>query len=873
MQNSFDPYLKWLGIPLKEQPPNHYRLLGIPEYIDDPDVIENAADQRMAHIRNFQSGPRAAQSEKILNEIAAAKVVLLSPAKKAEYDANLRSDGRYRPPARKSLPVAAPLTSAELPASTSEIKPIVGPTVSLSTGKSLKQKQRQQKNLLIASMIGAGVALLSLLVISTAIFQFKEDSSAGTGGNNEAASAVAVGSATSGTRRQEEVSQNDPPVAVTSTEPSEPTGAEPDSPPSKGAVDESSNNSSAASPRKSTTIEEDTTPTRAATPTEDEQETATREMMSVFGEQLTRAETDAQKRAVTEEMIEVGDKTEDLAIRYVLHQHVIKIAKSICDVSMALRAAKGLEDHFQGDALRLRAVILSDIAKQIPKDEKQIALVPYFESILKQAVVEERFDIAVPLAEVALASAADSTSIDLRREALSHKREIEELAEAYRRYQSALQILNDEPNEPESNLVVGKYLCLIRGKWDEGKPYLSRGSNESMAKLSNLDDSKPENLLPLADGWWDVSTELAGRESFSAKSQALHFYEAAMPTLDGFAKSRVAGRLTELGDLRQGFAYLKPRSNTEAEARKATRAALNWLCQQQRKDGSWAYFSQPNAGTLDTPRAATAMSLLPLLEVRDKYEFGYHDEHIRKGLLFLINGMRVGTNGGDLTEQGASMYGHGMGTLALCKAYRNTRNVNLKPAAQAAVDFVIYAQDPKGGGWRYKPRQAGDTSVFGWQLSALKTASDAELKVPRKTVVLANQFLNSVQSQDGSGYGYTGREAKPTTTAIGLLCRIRLGVNPNDPSLEKGIAAIAVGGPSQIDPYYNYYGTLLMREVGGSEWQRWRLSLQRHLIASQEKSGEAMTSWYFVGTHLSERAGRLGCTALTLRAMQATFDD
>ena len=25
----FDPYRKWLGIPPQEQPPNHYRLLGI----------------------------------------------------------------------------------------------------------------------------------------------------------------------------------------------------------------------------------------------------------------------------------------------------------------------------------------------------------------------------------------------------------------------------------------------------------------------------------------------------------------------------------------------------------------------------------------------------------------------------------------------------------------------------------------------------------------------------------------------------------------------------------------------------------------------------------------------------------------------------
>ena len=46
---SFDPYHKWLAIPPEEQPPNHYRLLGVSPFESDPDVIENAADQRMAH--------------------------------------------------------------------------------------------------------------------------------------------------------------------------------------------------------------------------------------------------------------------------------------------------------------------------------------------------------------------------------------------------------------------------------------------------------------------------------------------------------------------------------------------------------------------------------------------------------------------------------------------------------------------------------------------------------------------------------------------------------------------------------------------------------------------------------------------------------
>jgi len=87
---SFDPYHTWLGIPPEEQPGNHYRLLGVRLFEDKPEVIEHAADQRMAHLRALQTGKYGALSQHILNEVAAARICLLHRDKKAAYDAALR---------------------------------------------------------------------------------------------------------------------------------------------------------------------------------------------------------------------------------------------------------------------------------------------------------------------------------------------------------------------------------------------------------------------------------------------------------------------------------------------------------------------------------------------------------------------------------------------------------------------------------------------------------------------------------------------------------------------------------------------------------------------------------------------------------------
>lgn len=90
MQPQFDAYYKWLGIPSSDQPPNYYRLLGIELFENDVDVVENAAEQRMRHIRTFQQGPFQSHSQQLLNEIATAKLCLLKPTQKAIYDGKLK---------------------------------------------------------------------------------------------------------------------------------------------------------------------------------------------------------------------------------------------------------------------------------------------------------------------------------------------------------------------------------------------------------------------------------------------------------------------------------------------------------------------------------------------------------------------------------------------------------------------------------------------------------------------------------------------------------------------------------------------------------------------------------------------------------------
>ncbi|MBN2216973.1 MAG: hypothetical protein JW719_06325 [Pirellulales bacterium] len=99
MSETPDVYYQWLGIPPSEQPPDAYRLLGLRPRESDPEVIQNAADRQMLHLRTYQLGPHAPLAEQLLNEVAAARLTLLNPDKKAEYDRRLSDSWTPRRPA------------------------------------------------------------------------------------------------------------------------------------------------------------------------------------------------------------------------------------------------------------------------------------------------------------------------------------------------------------------------------------------------------------------------------------------------------------------------------------------------------------------------------------------------------------------------------------------------------------------------------------------------------------------------------------------------------------------------------------------------------------------------------------------------------
>lgn len=167
MAQSFNAYLKWLGIPLHHQPPNPYRLLGIELFESDPDVIDNSADRQMAHLRTFQNGPHQAECQRILSEIAQARTTLLDPRRKAHLDAQLQAAGQTAGPSPSAANAAAPA-----PIVIDTQTPTAAPAPASATGNAEAENtpaRAEEPSALIQGLkiAGGGVAgvVLALLIL------------------------------------------------------------------------------------------------------------------------------------------------------------------------------------------------------------------------------------------------------------------------------------------------------------------------------------------------------------------------------------------------------------------------------------------------------------------------------------------------------------------------------------------------------------------------------------------------------------------------------------------------------------------------------------------------------------------------------------
>ncbi len=325
-----------------------------------------------------------------------------------------------------------------------------------------------------------------------------------------------------------------------------------------------------------------------------------------------------------------------------------------------------------------------------------------------------------------------------------------------------------------------------------------------------------------------------------------------------------------------------------ADSEKAVARGLAWLAKQQKDDGSWEF----DQGCKDKKVAATGLALLPFLGAGERHtdDKAKYKDTVKTGLDWLVKN-RPAVQPKVVTGGDGDMYEQAIAALALCEAYGMTKDKDLKPAAQAAVDFIQKSQGPNGS-WGYSPGSDGDTSIVGWQIQALQAAKlSKDLVVDDRVIKKAIKFLDSTAAGPRkSMYGYSdsaGAAAGTSLTAVGLLCRYSIdGWGPNHPGMIDGVGGLAKNPPpgkgAVKNLYYFYYATQVMHFYEGEDWKNWnegpkvdgvrKGGMRDWLVSNQNrKDGEKLGSWDPEGGSFGSNCGRLGTTAIALLTLEVYY--
>ena len=320
-----------------------------------------------------------------------------------------------------------------------------------------------------------------------------------------------------------------------------------------------------------------------------------------------------------------------------------------------------------------------------------------------------------------------------------------------------------------------------------------------------------------------------------------------------------------------------------ADTEAAVERSLRWFLRHQLPDGSWSCnfaecpscmgkCSHGSESSRAERAAATAMALLPYLGRGETHLKGPYRQQIQGGIRFLVS-LAAANNGRVYDPERGTLYTQGLVGIALSECYAMSRDANLRLPTQAVLNYIMEAQDSAGGGWRYHPGQAGDTSAVGWQIMALKSGFMSGIRINPLTVTKAGDFLDFVQSDDGARYGYLDKSSpSDARSAVGLLCRMYMGWKKDHPAMEEGVKRLAKRGPTD-DLYYDYYATQIMHHMGGDLWKAWNDRMKPVLLKSQATEGDEAGSWHdgFGTGHAAEVGGRLYCTSMATMILEVYY--
>jgi hypothetical protein len=591
----------------------------------------------------------------------------------------------------------------------------------------------------------------------------------------------------------------------------------------------------------------------------------------------------------------------DPAAWFVLLREARDLAVMANRPRLAVEAIEEIDKWFIVDPLDMKVKALTAVSKSGNDIITVAARYRTTLNLIQQAYDAENFPTARRFVEIVEEAVREIKATDLLRLVLDQKAEMDVYFKDYEAVLQARERLAKLPDDPEANLTVGRYLCFFQAKWEEGLPLLSKGADAALKDLSGKELSQPADVkdqLGIADGWWGKVKGQRDRHQRNIVKHARSWYERAGPGTAGEDRTKVIARIREaqereyarinrmlpgsfFGRDTESRILLLREGGGNMRSEEAVERGLEWLSKHQSTSGAWTTDAFHVAGQCKCTDhgekhniAGTAFGMLPFLGAGETHRQGKYFKNIASGLNYLLGQQKV--PGGNFHD---NAYENALATIVVVELYGLTKDPRLRIPAQAATNYIVRAQH-ENGSWGYSAGSKGDTSVCGWQFTALKAAAYAKLDVPPETFNRLSGFLDSVADSGGQGYGYSTPGAGTSTSAVGILCREFLSWGPGHPGLDKSADFLLrpdnFPAKDKISMYAVFYITQVAHHLGGRHWEKWNHQVRDLLIELQDlgdtpKLAHQKGSWAPRADPYAKQGGRLMFTSLSLIALEAYY--
>lgn len=580
MSTPFDPYVKWLGIRTPERPPNHYLLLGLTPFEADADVIDAAANRQMAHVRTYQTGAQSAISQRVLNELAAARVHLLNPEKKAAYDANLRAQVAQLQTAAISKPSTDTVSTATKELRTRSATKSLAPTVSQPKTQSGKSAQGGRQTLVLGGLAIVGV--LTAVVVAFVLLPGEVPPVEATGQTD-----AGPGPSKSNTTPNVQASTSEPTTPIANSPPSTPAAQIDTSPPTtsnltvetepepktdpmpastvsaetpatdQGVAEpadevqtvadqgESESTTEQASEDSVETPAESDVPARKPLPDSASRQASLKSVQQIFQEELSKAKTSATQSALAAQLLQQARESQENATdQFVLLAEALRLATEAGDVDTALQAWDESVVMFDVDVLGGTAKVLTNLSKRVKANNQQQSLAQRAGEVFDAALATDKLELASELAELAAASAKKGKDPELAKVTALRLKQFQNYKQLATDAAAAQKTLKSKPDDPQANLAQGRFLCLGRDNWKAGLPLLAKSPESPLRKAAEGDlkaGNDAKSWIARGDAWFELAKTA---EEFEPR--AAYWYRRGVGEVSGLEQARVEKRLAGL---------------------------------------------------------------------------------------------------------------------------------------------------------------------------------------------------------------------------------------------------------------------------------------------------------------------------------------